>query len=327
MKGSIKRYSMILQVAVIVLLTILICPKSVVAQEQKCHTLLIPNCMTSAILDSVCHSVEKCICIAQGIPCYGNIIIYDTLIIVRVEQLTGAIPRYPYVCFHENIPFFIHYSDNLEKLFEKTPHQVSHDTIFERIAGKQEVVNGYVTPIEEKDYYEARYVFDVDSCRIVLCCEHRCIENTYCIPNLHPQNIHHSLKSAKSLYIVSPYVDTASVAIVQLSVKFNNIRQMKILEINDISYLWIFKSQHNKYPDKECFYYGGCYIQDSVQYQYYKSKIIEIAYRLHFYVPKKYKMFPRFKKRYGYDDYLIKKYQVSECEPVKLILKVLPCSL
>lgn len=105
MKGSIKRYSMILQVAVIVLLTILICPKSVVAQEQKCHTLLIPNCMTSAILDSVCHSVEKCICIAQGIPCYGNIIIYDTLIIVRVEQLTGAIPRYPYVCFHENIPF------------------------------------------------------------------------------------------------------------------------------------------------------------------------------------------------------------------------------
>lgn len=313
---------------VIVLLIIHICPKPMVAQEQKCHTLLTPNCMATAILDSVCHSVEKCLCIAQDIPCYGNIIIYDTLIILRVEQLTeGTRPYpYPYVCFHKNIPFFIHYSNNLEKLFQKTSYQILHDTIFERIAGEQEAVNGYITPIEKKDYYEARYVYDVDSNRFVLCCEHRCIENICNLPNLQPQNIHHSQKSAKSLYIVSPYVDTASVAIVQLSVRFNNIRQMKILKINDISYLWVCKSQHNKYPDKEYFYYDGCYVQDSVQYQYYKSKIMEIVHRLHFYVPKKYKRFSRIKKKYGYDDYLIEKYQVSESEPIKLTLKVYPCS-
>lgn len=327
MKDGTNRYCKVLYASAIVLLAIMGCTRPTMAQERNYHTVLVPNSMSAAILDSVCHSVEKCLCVVQDIPCYGNIVITDSLLVIRIEQLTDVLPTIvPYVCYYGNIPFFIHYSSDLEKLFQRTSYQIPSDTIFERLSEEKGSINGYATPIERKDYYEARYAFDIDRGCFALCCEHSCVANKNRIPNLQPQNIHYHKKSADSLFVVSPYVDTLSVAVAQLFVSFNNIRQMKILEINDLSYLWVYKSRNNNYPDKEYFYYDGCSVQDSVQYQYYKSKIIEIAHQLHFYVPKKYKMFPKIKKKYGYDDFLIEKYQVSESEPVRLTIKVFPCS-
>ena len=53
--------------------------------------------------------------------------------------------------------------------------------------------------------------------------------------------------------IYSPYVDTVSITTVHLSVKSNNIRQMEVVDIHDLTYLWVHKHQIDRYPEKEYF--------------------------------------------------------------------------
>ena len=90
-----------------------------------------------------------------------------------------------------------------------------------------------------------------------------------------------------------------------------------------LKYIYFFEF-HQILWDKEYFYYDGCEIADSAQFTYYKSQIEAIVHKLRFRVPKRYKHFARFKRKYGYDEYLITDFKINESETVIITLKVLP---
>jgi hypothetical protein len=312
-------------IVLLVILAILL-PKPTVSQSdtcQSCYMVVKPTPVMEVVLEKVCPSFNNCLCVRSGIPFYGRMWMHDTTLTVQLNQMWTILPKAPYVCIFDDIPFFIHPND-MSKFFKEINMMICADTLFDTPSWDGKVICSYSNVIDD-DYYEAKYIFSGDS--LHLCCEHPCITEQQKVPNLKPQNIHYSPKSLDKRCIYSPYVDTVSIAVVRLSVKFNNIRQMKVVDIHDMNYLWVYKYQIDRYPEKEYFYYDGCEIADSAQFAFYKSQIEDIVYKLHFYVPKKYKRFVKFKQKYGYDDYLITNFKINESESVVLTLKVLPITM
>lgn len=311
-------------VIVLLIILVILLPKPVVSQSetwQSRYVVVEPTLVMEVVLEQVCPSFKNCLCVRNGIPFYGRMWMHDTILTVQLSQKREAIPQLvPYVCIFDNIPFFIHPND-MSKFFKETNMMMCADTLFDTQSWDGKVICSYSNVIDD-DYYEAKFTFSGGSFH--LCCEHPCITEQQKVPNLKPQNIHYSPKSLNKRCIYSPYVDTVSIATVRLSVKFNNIRQMKVMEIHDLTYLWVCKFQTDRYPDQEYFYYDGCEISDSAQYTFYKSQIEDIVHKLRFRVPKKYTHFAKFKQKYGYDEYLIIDYKISENETVILTLKVLP---
>lgn len=303
---------------------VLLSPKIMVSQSETCkhrYVVVEPSPTMKTVLGKVCSSINECLCVRKGIPFYSRVWMYDTMIVVQLSQMETILPLVPCVCIFDDIPFFIHYSNDISKFFKETNATICADTLFDIRSWDGMVICSYSNIIDD-DYYEAKFTFSGDSFH--LCCEHPCITEQQNVPNLKPQNIHYSPKSLDKLCIYSPYVDTVSIATVRLSIKFDNIRRMNVVDIKDLTYLWVFKYQTDRYPDKEYFYYDGCEIADSTQFAYYKSQIEEVVHRLRFRVPRRYKRFPKFKQKYGYDDYLITDFRINESEPVVLTLKVLP---
>lgn len=310
--------------AVVLVTLLLLTPKSMLSQSETCNSRYVvvePTQLMEAVLKRVCSSADSCLYIRSKIPFFGRIMKFDSLLTVRIEQTTYIKPSATHVCLYENVAFFILYKDINPSLFHDKGDTLCADSLPFSRTWDGNVINSYSNVIAE-DYYEANFIFLND--RFRMCCEHSCIKSQQNVPNLKPQNIHYSPKSLDKLCIYSPYVDTVSIATVRLSIKFDNIRRMNVVDIKDLTYLWVFKYQTDRYPDKEYFYYDGCEIADSTQFAYYKSQIEEVVHRLRFRVPRRYKRFPKFKQKYGYDDYLITDFRISESEPVVLTLKVLP---
>lgn len=288
---------------------------------KQLHLVINPTKLIEEILDNVCNSFSNCLCVRESIPFYCTMIVNDTTMTIRLEQGTNIDPPFPYVFVYMGIPFFVHQSSDISNLFHKTQNFLCSDTLFGGVNFNKDVVHGY-SYFKENDYFEARFLLNKG--QLNMYCEHPCILDSANIPNLKPQNIHYTKRSLKKIQIYSPYVDTMSYATVFLYIKFNNIKEMKVLNINNISYMWVFKSTDGGYPNKEFFYYDGCEISDSIQYLYYKSQIENNINKIHFYVPKKYTMLKKIKQKYGFGDYTIAKYKVSDNEPVILKLKILP---
>lgn len=262
---------------------------------KNLHLIINPTKLTEEILDSVCNSFSNCLCVREGVPFYCSMIVNDTAMTICLKQGTNIEPPFPYVCVHKGIPFFVHQSSDISNLFHKTHKFFCSDTLFgDGFFNKnKDVVHGY-SYFEENDYYEVRFLLNKG--QFNMCCEHPCILDSANIPNLKPQNIHYTKRSLKKIRICSPYVDTISFATFSLHIRFNNIREMKVLNVNNISYIWVFKSTDGDYPNKEFFYYDGCVISDSLQYLYYKSQIENNINKIHFYVPKKYTMLKKSNK-------------------------------
>lgn len=311
-------------VIVLLIILVILLPKPVVSQSetfQSRYVVVEPTPVMEVVLEKVCPSFKDCLCVRNGIPYHGRIWMHDTILTVRLNQMRMCIPQLvPYVCIFDDIPFFIHPND-MSKFFKETNMRICTDTLIDTQSWDGKVICSYSNVIDD-DYYEAKFTFSGDSFH--LCCEHPCITEQKKVPNLKPQHIQYSPKSLDKRCIYSPYVDTVSIATARLTVKFNNIRQMKVVEIQDLTYLWVYKFQTDRYPDQEYFYYGGCEILDSAQYTFYKSHIEDIVHNLRFRVPKRYKHFARLKQKYGYDNYLITDYKISENETIILTLKVLP---
>lgn len=310
--------------AVVLVILISLTPKYMLSQSETCNSrygVVEPTLQMEAVLKRVCSSADSCLYSRSEIPFFGRVMKFDSLLTVRIEQATCFKPSATHVCLYENVVFFILYKDINPSFFHETGDTLCTDTLPFSRTWNGNVIKSYSDVIAD-DYYEAKFTFLND--RFQLCCEHSCIKNQQDVPNLKPQNIHYSPRSLDRLYIYSPYVDTVSIATVRLSIKFDNIRRMNVVDIKDLTYLWVCKYQTDRYPDKEYFYYDGCEIADPAQFAYYKSQIEDVIHKLRFRVPRRYKRFPKFKQKYGYDDYLITDFRISECEPVVLTLKVLP---
>lgn len=285
------------------------------------HLVVEPTSMTETLLENVIQSFGNCLCVQNDSPFHCILIVNDTVVIIRLLQGFDVLQPYPYVCIYKNIPIFItHYSD-VSQLFRLTQQYICSDSLFDNNCGENGIIPGY-SMIDDNDYYEAR--FHVDNGAYVFCCEHPCISDSVEIPHLKPQNIHVVRKSLKKLQIYSPYVSDNSYAEVLLNVKFNNIREMKVERINNISYLIVYNFKSDSSQGKVSFIYDGCEISDTVLYNFYQCKIKETVPDLNFFVPKKYKFFNKIKRKYGYDQYLITKYSVNDSEPVLLTFKIIP---
>ena len=310
--------------AVVLVILILLTPKHMLSQSETCNSRYVvvePTRLMETVLKRVCSSADSCLYIRSKNPIFGRIMKFDSLLTVRIEQATYIKPSATYVCLYEGVAFFILYKDKDPSLFHDKGDTLCVDTFPFSRTYDGNVIYSY-SDVIAKDYYEAKFTF-LDG-RFRLCCEHSCITNQQNVPNLKPQNIHYFPRSLDKLCIYSPYVDTVSIATVRLSIKFDNIRRMNVVDIKDLTYLWVCKFQRGRYPDREYFYYDGCEISDSAQFTYYKSQIEVIVHKLRFRVPKRYKHFAKFKRKYGYDEYLITDFKINESETVIITLKVLP---
>ena len=116
------------------LTVVLLSPKIMVSQSETCkhrYVVVEPSLTMKTVLGKVCSSINECLCVRKGIPFYSRVWMHDTMIVVQLSQMETILPLVPFVCIFDDIPFFIHYSNDISKFFKETNAKICADTLFD----------------------------------------------------------------------------------------------------------------------------------------------------------------------------------------------------